>query len=158
MLPKRAWCFLLVGGSNAVLHFSILNVCFSLLHLNPLASSIVATCFAMTYSFLLNKNFVFKSSAGIRQEVAAFVLVTVTGVLVVHNLIYVLFIYILHHNISVVNIVEETINYRISKDSVVINIATVAGAIIAMLWNYNGYKRFVFKNKQAEDEFEHQTD
>lgn len=111
----------------------------------------------MAYSFMLNKNFVFKSTAAVRNEVMAFIAVTTTGVLVVHNLVYVLFIYILDHNISVVNIVEETVNYRISGDSIVINIATVAGAIVALIWNYNGYRLFVFKNKQAEHEFKDQA-
>jgi putative flippase GtrA len=101
----------------------------------------------MSYSFLLNKNFVFKSSAAIREEVIAFVAVTATGVLIIHNLVYVLFIYILNHSISVVNIVEETVNYRISSDSIVINLATVAGAVVALIWNYNGYRLFVFKGR-----------
>lgn len=148
--------FAAVGGSNAALHFSVLNICFSLLKFSPILSSIVATFFAMSYSFLLNKNFVFKSSAAIKDEVVAFIAVTSSGVLVVHNLVYVLFIYLLDHNISVVNIVEETINYRISQDSIVINIATIAGAIVAMIWNYNGYKLFVFKNDQVKNAFEEQ--
>lgn len=101
----------------------------------------------MSYSFLLNKNFVFRSSAAIRDEVIAFVAVTATGVLIIHNLVYILFIYLLHHTISVVNILEETVNYRISSDSIVINVATIAGAIVALLWNYNGYRLFVFKGK-----------
>jgi len=112
----------------------------------------------MTYSFWLNKNFVFKSSAAIKDVVIAFIAVTATGVLIVHNLVYVLFIYILGHNISIVNILEETINYRISHDSVIINIATIIGATAALLWNYNGYKRFVFVNKEVLDEFENQND
>lgn len=112
----------------------------------------------MAYSFLLNKNFVFKSSAAIRDEVVAFIAVTVSGVLFVHNIVYVLFIYLLNHNVSVVNIMEETLGYRISQDSIVINLATIAGAIVALIWNYNGYRLYVFKNKRAKDEFESQTD
>lgn len=110
------------------------------------------------YSFLLNKNFVFKSSKAIKDEVLAFVAVTASGVLVIHNLVYILVLYLLDRNISVVNIVEETINYRISHDSIEINIATLAGALVVLLWNYNGYKRFVFTNKKAKHEFEKQTD
>lgn len=144
---------MIVGGSNALLHFTILNICFSVFGFNPLISSVVATFFAMTYSFMLNKNFVFRSRAGNKEIALAFVLVTASGVLIVHNLVYILFVYLLHHSISVVNIIEETINYRISEDSVVINIATIAGAIAAMLWNYNGYKKLVFK-----EEFENQDD
>lgn len=156
MISKRFLRFLAVGGSNAVLHFTVLNVCFSIFKVSPILSSLIATFFAMTYSFLLNKNFVFKSSSAIRDEVLAFIAVTASGVLVVHNLIYILIIYLLHHSIQVVNVVEETVNYRISQDSIVINIATIAGAVVAMLWNYNGYKLFVFKNKEAKREFEHQ--
>lgn len=143
----------MVGGSNAILHFTILNICFSFFLISPLPASIIATLFAMAYSFLLNKNFVFKSPAAIQKEVVSFVLVTISGVLFIHNLIYVIFIYLLNHSISVVNILEETISYRISEDSIIINIATVAGAIVAMIWNYNCYRIFVFKNPEVENEF-----
>lgn len=158
MLSKRFGRFLLVGASNAVLHFTVLNVCFSLLGLNQITSSIIATVFAISYSFLLNKNFVFRSSATIRDEVVAFVLVTAIGVLILHNLVYIAVIYLLDHQISVVNIVEETLNYRLSRDSIVINVATVVGAVAALIWNYNGYRKFVFSSKEAKHEFEKQQD
>lgn len=158
MISKRFRRFLIVGGSNAALHFTVLNVCFSVFGTNKILSSILATICAMTYSFLLNKNFVFRSSAAIRDEVIAFIAVTTSGVLIVHNLVYIFFIYLLDSHISVVNIVEETINYRLSQDSIVINIATIAGACVALIWNYTGYKRFVFVNKEAKHEFEEQAD
>ena len=126
--------------------------------LNQITSSIVATIFAISYSFLLNKNFVFHSSRAIREEVIAFVVVTIIGVLILHNLVYVGFIYLLNQNISVVNIVEETINYRISRDSIIVNLATIVGAIVALIWNYNGYKKFVFINKIAKNEYEEQQE
>lgn len=150
--------FLTVGITNAIIHFSVLNICFSVFEFTPLSSSIVATLFAMTYSFILNRKFVFKSSNEIKREVITFTIITACGVLIVHNLVYVIFIYILQHSISVVSVVEETINYRISQDSVVINIATVAGAIAAMIWNYNGYRLFVFRNTEVRKSFEKATD
>jgi putative flippase GtrA len=153
---KRFGRFLIVGGSNALLHFSVLNIAFLIIGVNRILSSIIATIFAMSYSFFLNKNFVFRSRKAIKKEVLAFVIVTATGVLVIHNIVYICFIYLLDHSISIVSIVEETVNYRISKDTLVINIATTAGAIVALLWNYNGYKRYVFVSKEAKDEFEHQ--
>lgn len=156
MFSKRFWRFLLVGGSNAVLHFSVLNACFSLLGTNKILSSIIATLCAMTYSFLLNKKFVFRSSQAIKKEVFAFIAVTVSGVLIVHNLIYIFVLYLLDHNISIVTIIEKGVNYRISQDSIEINIATLVGALVVLIWNYTGYKRFVFINKKVKDEFEHQ--
>lgn len=147
---------MLVGASNAVLHFTVLNICFSVFGLNQIVSSIIATVFAICYSFFLNKNFVFLSKASLRDEVIAFIVVTVIGVLLIHNLIYICFIYLLDQQISIVNIVEETVNYRISRDSIVINIATIAGAVVALMWNYNGYKRFVFTSKDAKYEFDNQ--
>lgn len=156
MLASRFIRFLIIGASNAALHFAVLNICFSVFGLNQITSSIVATIFAISYSFVLNKNFVFRSSAAVRSEVVSFVIVTVIGVLILHNLVYVGVIYLLDHQIAITDIVEKTLNYRFSKDSIEINIATVFGAVVALLWNYNGYKRFVFSSKEAKDEFENQ--
>jgi putative flippase GtrA len=39
-----------------------------------------------------------------------------------------------------------------SKDFIDINVSTVMGAMVAMVWNYNGYRLFVFKDKKQDEE------
>lgn len=157
MLSHRFIRFLIVGGSNAVLHFTVLNASYELLGTSKIASSILATLFAMSYSFLVNKNFVFRSKAAIRNEVFAFVAVTASGVLLVHNLIYATIVYILDHNSQFVNWLYTLLQGKINNEFIIINLSTVVGALFALVWNYYGYKRFVFTTDEVKDEFENQT-
>lgn len=110
----------------------------------------------MIYSFLLNKNFVFRSKAAVRDEVTAFVLVTASGVLFMHNFAYALIIYILERNGGLVTFVADLLGNKLTRDFIIINLSTVVGAVIALAWNYYGYKKFVFTNKEAKEEYEDQ--
>ncbi len=154
MITRRFLKFLIVGGSNAVLHFFVLNLAYSFLGTSKIMSSVLATIFAMTYSFILNKNFVFRSTTAIRSEVLAFVAVTVSGVLLIHNLIFSGIVYLLSLDNGLVPWLSSIIGGRISHDFIIINLATVVGAVFALLWNYYGYKRFVFTSGEATDEIE----
>lgn len=144
---------MLVGVSNALLHFSILNISFSIIGLSKITSSITATVCAMFYSFVLNRNFVFKSNARRDREVVLFIAVTVLGVLVIHNLAYLYLNHLLDNHDFLAMRLESISGNTLSRDSIKINLSTVGGASIALLWNYIGYKYIVF-NKQDIDEKE----
>lgn len=148
---KRVVRFLLVGVSNAVLHFSILNASFFFLHQSKIGASIIATIFAMSYSFILNRNFVFKKrSDKLSSQAIPFIVVTVSGMLIVHNLIYLMMVWLLEHNgIGVTMFIENISGHLLSADFVDINLSTVVGATVAMIWNYNGYRLFVFHGKKG---------
>lgn len=150
---------MVVGASNAVLHFSILNASFFYLHHSKIVSSIIATIFAMMYSFVLNRNFVFKSQNGhLTSQALSFMLVTVTGILLVHNAVYIAVLWALEHDtVGVTLAIERMTNGLLSADFIDINLSTVIGAAFAMVWNYNGYRIFVFK-KHSKDSDEKADD
>lgn len=151
---KRVGRFLLVGASNAVLHFSILNIAFFYLHQSKVASSIIATVFAMVYSFILNRNFVFKSKNGhLTSQALSFILVTVFGMLLVHNAVYIGVLWALEHDtVGVTLAIERMTGGLLSADFIDINLSTVIGAAFAMVWNYNGYRIFVFKKRSKDSD------
>ena len=140
--------FLLVGFSNAALHFSVLNACFYILDASKIVASLVATICAVTYSFFLNRGFVFKAKdKNALRLVALFALVTLSGMLFIHNLTYVLSIHLLSgHEEKIAALIFAVTGQVFSNDFIDINLATVFGAIAALIWNYNGYRLFVFPN------------
>lgn len=154
LLQHRLVRFLLVGFSNAALHFTILNLSFYVLGLGKIGASLVATLCAVTYSFFLNKDFVFKNKAEgetLLSEAALFILVTLSGMLIIHNLTYLVVVHLLAgHDNTIINLLATTTGHRFSSDFVDINFATICGALVAMFWNYNGYRMFVFK-QNSED-------
>lgn len=145
--------FVVVGFSNAALHFTVLNTCFYVLGASKILASLIATIFAVTFSFFLNRDFVFKAEGeSAAREALLFALVTLTGMLVIHNITYALFIQVLSgHESRLANAVEFVVGYRPSKDFIDINFATIVGAMAALVWNYNGYRLLVFRQKAAED-------
>lgn len=157
LIRHRVVRFAAVGLSNAALHFTVLNATFYLLDFNKIAASITATICAVTYSFFLNKSFVFRDKEGdfaLVREALLFALVTLTGMLFIHNLAYAAFItFINGHEQFIIDIVNSVTSVTLSKDFVDINVATIVGALAAMLWNYNGYRFIVFK-KAADSEEE----
>lgn len=150
---KRILRFLAVGGSNALLHFTILNISFFFLGQTKIAASIIATIFAVMYSFFLNRNFVFRSKGKMTKQASSFVVVTLLGMLVIHNTIFILSLWFLESygaNISI--FIKEILFNKISIDFINLNLATVVGAIFAMIWNYNGYKFFVFSEQDKKND------
>lgn len=146
---KRIIRFLAVGSSNALLHFVILNTTFFFLGQTKIISSIVATCFAIMYSFFLNRSYVFRQqkTGGLSRHAVKFIIVTMIGMLLIHNTVFALSILYLDGSGSYIGVsIKELLKNSVSINFVTINLATIAGAIIAMIWNYNGYRLFVFKN------------
>ncbi len=146
--------FIVVGVANATLHFSILNASFYVLNQSKLMSSIIATVCAVAFSFVLNRNFVFadKSTRAVRQ-IALFVVVTLTGMLLIHNVAYALTLSAIdNHEQGLIDLIKAVAGISLSRDFVDINVSTVIGAILAMVWNYNGYRLLVFKDKKLYEE------
>ncbi len=139
--------FAIVGIANAAVSFGLLNLCFYSLGFSKIAASIVATSCAVLFSFALNRNFVFADkSQQARRQIGPFVLVTVSGSLGVLNLVYIACVALLeHHDAWIVQLIHSVIGLQVAQSFVEINLSTAIGAVVAMVWNYNGYKLFVFK-------------
>jgi putative flippase GtrA len=138
--------FAAVGICNAIISFSLLNVSFYYFGINKLLSSIIATSCALLFSFALNRNFVFLDKRRASRQFTPFVLVTISGSLGVLNLIYIISVAILaRHDLWMVRLVKGLTGKTIAQSFIQINLSTVFGAIGSMIWNYNGYRWFVFR-------------
>lgn len=160
IVSKRMLRFAIIGMCNAAITFSILNVSFYKFHQAKITSSIIATSCALVFSFVMNRGFVFgDKTKKAHRQLPAFVIVTISGSLLVLNIVYAIFLRILNgHEYFIIDIVKAVADVSLSSNFVDINLSTVFGAIAAMFWNYNGYKRFVFNGRDGhavEEAFEH---
>lgn len=148
--------FAVVGVCNAAISFGVLNLAYYHLHQGKITSSILATSCALAFSFVMNRGFVFgdKTKRAYRQ-LPVFVIVTVTGSLLLLNAVYILSIRLLNGHERIITVPIHTVTgVMLSRSFVDINVATVIGAIAALIWNYNGYRWFVFKGKHSREEQE----
>jgi putative flippase GtrA len=158
-LNKRVLRFVVVGCANAAISFGILNLCFYSLHQNKIVSSIIGTTCALLFSFALNRTFVFSDkSRKVHQQFIPFAVVTISGSIAVLNLVYIIMLRILNgHEAQLQNLINDVTGLRFSKDFLQINLSTLVGSLVAMFWNYNGYKRFVFKGSQSSHHDEYKV-
>lgn len=149
---SRILRFVGVGFANAAISFGILNLCFYKLHQSKITSSVIATTCALLFSFALNRSFVFadRSQRAYRQFLP-FAVVTISGSLVVINVVYIITIHLLNgHESGIIHILQHSTGFKFSASFLDINLSTVIGAIAAMIWNYNGYRLFVFKGSTPD--------
>ena len=144
---KRVPRFIIVGIANATISFGVLDISFYVFHESKIVSNIIGTLCAITFSFIMNRIFVFRDrSKNVRKQFIAFMLVTLSGSLVILNLAYTLSVKLLKgHEYLIIKIAKEVIGIKLSTSFVDINLSLVIGSFIALFWNYNGYRMFVFK-------------
>lgn len=113
-------------------------------------SSIIATTCALLFSFALNRSFVFADkSKRVHQQFVPFAIVTISGSLVVINIVYIIMLHVLDgHEGWIVSLLATVTRLKFSKSFVDINLSTLIGAMVAMIWNYNGYRLFVFTGQK----------
>jgi putative flippase GtrA len=151
--------FALIGICNATISFGILNLAFYRFNQTKIVSSIIATSCALIFSFIMNRGFVFgDKTRRVHQQLPIFVIVTISGSLLVLNLVYILALNLLNgHEHLIIDSVKTLTSLSLTKNFVDINLSTVIGAVAALFWNYNGYKWFVFKGSKdaIEEAVEH---
>jgi putative flippase GtrA len=159
LVSKRMLRFVVIGVCNAAISFGILNLSFYRLHQTKIISSIIATSCALVFSFIMNRGFVFDDKTKkVHEQLPVFVVVTISGSLLVLNLVYILSLKLLNgHEHLIIEPVKSLTSVSLTKNFVDINLSTVVGAIVALFWNYNGYKRFVFRGSKdaIEEAIEH---
>ena len=142
--------FVIIGVCNTIINFAILNFAFYGLHQGKLVSSFIATGCAVIFSFILNRNFVFLDKKRPAMKLVIFIVVTVSGILIVQNSIYALGIYLLrNHEVGVINFIHGLTKISLSKNFVDVNLSNVVASLLVMVWNYNGYRWFVFKAERT---------
>lgn len=139
LLRLRFNRFLIIGTCNTAINFAILNLAISGLHLNKVAASILATCCAIVFSFVFNRNFVFRDRSELTKKFARFSIIAAAGTLFIQTSLFTICLHLLRRQ-------------GLDDNSVVqINISNFTASMCVMFWNYNGYRLFVFKDKKQRD-------
>jgi putative flippase GtrA len=149
---RRVVRFIIVGVGNTLLNFVVLNIAFYALRQPKLIASLIATFFAVIVSFTLNRNFVFSDKSRPLRQLVLFVIVTLSGVLIVQNGIFYVGITLLRgHESAIVALVKRVTGIALATSFVNVNVSNAVAALFVMVWNYNGYRFFVFKEASPPD-------
>ena len=151
ILRARGWSshrivrFALVGLSNTLVNFVILNAAFYLLGVHKIAANIIATSCALVYSFILNRTFVFAHTGRWFKLFIRFAAVTAVGTLLLNNAVYIIMLQFTNGAVSTsLSRLLHGFGLPLSPDFVHINVSAAIATCFSMVWNYVGYRFVVF--------------
>lgn len=153
---KQAGKFAAVGVLNTAIDFIILNAlvflgftaAFSIFNQKFLIANVISVAAAMINSFILNKQWVFRCEGGsVFLEIIKFLAITIIGMFVVHQLIFNFFYYEFHTVADLIIAVVRLIKLDsvFSDQFVILNFSKSIAIVGSLIWNFVGYKFFVFK-------------
>ncbi len=120
--------FLMVGGFNSVLDFSIFGILAVVLSLPDVPANLISTTICTGVSFVLNYRFVWRSKRGMMETAPKFVAISLFSAWVLQSLVI----------WSVLGI------FGGGEGTVVSMVAKLAGMAVGMVFNYLGYK-YIFR-------------
>lgn len=135
---RRFARFLLAGGVNTAVNFIVLNVSIYGLHLHKILASVLATCTAIACGFMLNRSFVFGDRNRTGIKLVRFMAISVAGVLLIQTSVYAACLTVL------TSIFHDQGYLGLTANIFEVNASNLAGSIAVMLWNYTGYRLWVF--------------
>ena len=116
--------FSLIGIIGVVINFLITFLLKEYLKVNKYVSNSFGYLIAISFNFLANKFFTFKSdNSEIYSEVIKFIIVTSIGILINHIIVYLL-------------TEKKNMNFYFSK---------IAAVIVVFIWNFTLHSIFTFK-------------
>lgn len=125
--------FVLVGGFNTVLDFTLLFIGVAL-GLDKIVANFISTGASMVVSFFANKSFTFNNSdRATKRQFILFIIITAFGLWVIQPI--------------VILAITGAFSTMIINTSVLLFIAKVIATIASLIWNYLFYSRFVFKKE-----------
>jgi putative flippase GtrA len=144
--------FILAGLVNTAVNFAVLNLAFYGLRQNKLTSVALATVCAISVSFLINRTFVFVDKGNPGRKLVRFVVISMAGVFMVQNGVYALALLLISgHEAPVISAAHSITGRGFSADFIDINCSNALASLAVMLWNYNGYRLFVFNGAGKKD-------
>lgn len=146
LFEKTVVRFGIVGAVNTLFNYLVLNAAYYTFVYNKVVANIISTSLTIVLSFNLNRIFVFKHQDKAINKFLIFALITALGALVVNNLVFIMSLrlfYALSVSLSL-TLGKSGINIR--QDFIQINLSATVATLFSMFWNYNGYKRIVFKS------------
>ena len=148
----QIWRFVTVGVINTFIDFAILNLLSKVTHIgiqDPgiIYLNIISFAVATTNSYFMNKYWSFADSSTDRpKQFTVFLLVSIAGVLInsgtLKAVVYLApgFVAWVAHAVSVVLPLAFW-----QKIDLTLNIAKAMATAVSLVWNFLGYKLFVFK-------------
>lgn len=129
--------FVIIGGFNTVLDFSILFG-LTFIGVNSIIANIFSTGISFISSFVLNKKVTFKSENKTRKELLRemilFTIVTLFGLWGIQSVI--------------ISIVSPIFNNFIDNQSIVLFLSKCFATAFSLVWNFVLYKKVVFIDKK----------
>lgn len=129
--------FVIIGGFNTVLDFSILFG-LTFIGVNSIIANIFSTGISFISSFALNKKVTFKSENKTRKELLRemilFTIVTLFGLWGIQSVI--------------ISIVSPIFNNFIDNQSIVLFLSKCFATAFSLVWNFVLYKKVVFIDKK----------
>ena len=129
--------FVIIGGFNTVLDFSILFG-LTFIGVNSIIANIFSTGISFISSFVLNKKVTFKSENKTRKELLRemilFTIVTLFGLWGIQSVI--------------ISIVSPIFNNFIDNQSIVLFLSKCFATAFSLVWNFVLYKKVVFIDRK----------
>ncbi len=155
---EQAGRFVIVGILNTLIDYFILNILvffgftavLMILGQKFLIANIISVFVAMINSFVLNKKWTFQSEGGnIYLEIIKFFITTIIGMFVINQIIFNSFYYGFPSISSLVVSVVHFLNLNniFSDNFIILNFSKSIATVASLIWNFLGYKFFVFKPK-----------
>ena len=122
---KQEIRFLLVGGANTLLDFSIL---FGLkfLGINEIIANIFSTGVSFIFSFFMNKKFTFESvhnnKKELLREMILFSVITLFGLWVIQS--------------AIIKLISDNFNFELFNLNLTLFIAKIIATIFSLIWNF----------------------
>ncbi|HEY8999614.1 MAG TPA: GtrA family protein [Candidatus Saccharimonadales bacterium] len=143
---KRIAKFGAVGVINTLIDFVVLDILHLKFGMELILANLISTTIAMVFSFFANRTLVFKHhSERVAKQMVLFWIVTAFGLYVLQSGI----IWFLGHpahgvlNASV-RLVHSAGFRDLSAAFITTNVVKLIADLITLVWNYIGYKEFVF--------------
>lgn len=142
---KRVGKFGLVGIANTLIDFVLYNILSSKVGLTLVQSNIISTTAAMIFSFLANKNLVFKRTGGsTTKQVILFFAVTAFGLYVLQTGTIKLLTDFWLAPVGLVVASAHLIGITNHDQFIIKNSAKAVATLVSLTWNYIMYKKVVF--------------
>lgn len=147
----RVFRFAVVGVVNTIFNFVVLNFSFYELRQSKIVSNVIATGCALLLSFILNRTFVFMHHGHWVKKLLLFACVTIVGTLLVNNVVYILSLSVLRTYSYDITSVLRHLHLKAAPDFIEINGSAAVATLFSLAWNYNGYRKIVFKQTQNDE-------
>ncbi len=125
--------FALVGVVNTAIDFAIFGL-LALLGVPLLLANFVSTSAGMTFSFLVNRSWTFRSTQSVRSTLGPFILVTAVGLWVIQPVV-----------ILFVGDLLDALFPTMAADLRTVWLPKSVAIGVGLLWNFSWYRRFVFR-------------